>query len=162
MLAEHENQPLVPLVLQGQHLLADFVLVQRAANLRLVRAAERAVEAIVRAVVADVHRREQHDAVAVNVALQLPGGVENLFEQFRLVGGQQRGGFLDRKRLLRQALGDDVAHCAGIRPTLQETVQMLVVDKIVSAAAEFRLLDHERHQSTPGLADVPSAAKRVP
>ena len=145
MLAEDEDQPLVPLVFQGQHLLADFVLVQRAANLRLVRAAERAIEAIVRAVVADVDRREQHDAVAVNVAFQLPGGVEDLFEQFRLVGGQQRGGLLDRKRLLRQAFGDDFAHRSGIRPTLQQFVQMLVVDKIESASAEFRLFDHKRH-----------------
>ena len=33
MLAEDEDQPLVPLVLQRHHLLADFVLVQRAADL---------------------------------------------------------------------------------------------------------------------------------
>ena len=116
MLAEDEDQPLVPLVLQGQHLLAEFVFVQRAADLRLVRPAERAVDAVVRAVVADVQRREQHDAVAVDVAFQLPSGVEDLSEQFRLVGGQQRGGFFDRERLLRQALGDNVAAPRRRRP----------------------------------------------
>ena len=109
MLAEDEDQPFVPLPLQGQHLLAEFVLVQRAADRLPVRAAERAVAAIVRAIVADVERGEDHDAVAVNVAFQLPGGVENLLHQRRLVGRQQHGGLVDRKRLLRQALGDDLA-----------------------------------------------------
>ena len=139
MLAEDENQPLVPLRFQGQHLLADFVLVQRAANGLPVRAAERAILAIVRAVVADVERGEQHDAVAVHVALQLPGGVENLLDQLRLVGRQQHGGLLDRQRLLRQALGDDLAHLAGVRPAVQQTVQAVLVDEVVSAAAELGL-----------------------
>ena len=119
MLAEDEDQPLVPLVLQGQHLLADVVFVERAADLLPVRAAERAVQAIVRALVADVQRGEQHDAVAVHVAFQLPRGVENLLDQRRLVRRQQRGRLLHRQRLLRQALGDDVADLAGLGRPIQ-------------------------------------------
>ncbi len=141
MLAEDQDQPLVPLVLQRQHLLADFIRVERAANLRLVRAAETAIEAVVRAVVADVDRREQHDAVAVDLAFQLPGGVENLFQQFRLVGRQQRRGLLQRKRLLRQALGDHLPHRPRVRRAFQQLVQMPLVNKIEAASAEFRLFD---------------------
>ena len=90
MLAEDQNQPLVPLVLQGQHLPPEFVCVQRAANLPAVRAAERAIKAVVRAIVAHVQRRKQHDPIAVNLALQPPGGVEHLLHQARLVGRQQQ------------------------------------------------------------------------
>ena len=96
MLAEDEDQPLVPLVLQGQHLLAQSILVKRAADLLAIRPAERAVLAIVRAIVADVQRGEQHDPVAVHVAFQLPGGVENLLDQLRLRRRQQHGGFFDQ------------------------------------------------------------------
>ena len=41
---------------------------------------KRAVQAIVRATAAHVQRREEHDAVAVDVALQLPGGLEDLLD----------------------------------------------------------------------------------
>ena len=67
MLAEDEDQPLVPLSFQGLDLAAHLVRVQRAAHGVLVRAAKRAVGAVVDALVADVQRREQHDAVAVDV-----------------------------------------------------------------------------------------------
>ena len=148
MLAEDQDQPLVPLPLQGQHLLADFVLVQRAADRFAVRAAERAILAIVRAIVADVQRREQHDAVAVDVAFQLPGGVENLLDQLRLVGRQQHGRFVDRKRLLGHALGDNFAHF-GRRPPWRSNrpCKRILVDEVESAAAEFVLVQHKRHQS---------------
>ena len=147
MLAEDQDQPLVPLPLQGQHLLAEFVLVQRAADRLPVRAAEGAVLAIVGAIVADVERGEDHDAVAVDVAFELPGGVENLLDQLRPVGRQQHGGLLDRKRLLGHALGDNLADLGRRRLAAQQAVQAVLVDEVESAAAESRFLDHKRHQA---------------
>ena len=68
-----------PFVLEGLDLGAD--LVARSSVRRTTSRFERRnaqYSAVVRAVVADVQRGEQHDPVAVDVALQLPGGVEDL------------------------------------------------------------------------------------
>ena len=145
MLAEDQNQALVTLVFQGQNLRANFIFVQRAANHFAVRAPKCAVLAVVIALVADVKRGKDHNPVAVHVALELPGGVENLFDQFRLLGGQKHGRFLDRQRLLGHALGNDVANLARVRMAVQQALQAPVVDKVATALAEFRPIDDIRH-----------------
>jgi hypothetical protein len=130
MLAEDEDQPLVSLAFQGENLLADFLFVQRAANLVAVRAAERAVLAIVAALVADVQRREQHDPVAVNIAFELPGGVKNLLDKFGPVGCQERGRLFHGQRLLGHALRDDLADSARVGRPIEQPVENVFVDEV--------------------------------
>ena len=74
----------VALVFQGQDLRANFLFIQRAAELPRGSSGEMAIVAVVLALVADIKRGKDHDPVAVYVALELPGGVENFFDQIRL------------------------------------------------------------------------------
>ena len=48
---------------------------------------------------------------------------------------------------------------AGVRPAIQQAVQAVLVDEVVSAAAESCFVDHKRHQSTPIWADGAVAAR---
>ena len=136
-----------PSLSRASDLLADLVLVERAADRLAVRAAERAVAAVVGAVVADVQRGEQHDAVAVDVALQLPGGVEDLLDQLR-VGRQEHGRLFDRQRLLRQALGDDLAHLAGVGRAVEQAVSAVLVDEVVGCLLRRGLVGQTGLRST--------------
>ena len=145
MLAEDQDQPLMSLLFQRQHLLADFVSVQGATDHFPIRAAERAVSAIVGTFVADVKRGKKHDAVAVNVALQPPGGGEDFLDHLRPIGRQQYGRLVDRERLLGQALGDHFVELPRLDAKVQQGIQSLLVDEVEPAAAEFVLVDLERH-----------------
>ncbi len=148
VLAEDEDQPLVPFFLQGENLLAKFVFVERAADRLAVRAAKRAVRAVVHALVADVQRGEQHDPVAVHVAFQLPGGVENRFDQLGLGCRQQYGRLFYCQWLLRQTLSNDVADLARLRAALQQGMEMGLIDEIMAAAAEFVRIKSNRHDAS--------------
>ena len=124
MLAEDQDRPLVALPLQGLDLGPQVVLAERAADLVGVGTAKGAVQAIVLATAAHVERREEHDAVAVNVALQLPGGLENLLAAFLVVGRQQDGRLGQRQRLLGHALGDHGGKLFPRGPVLEQTVEV--------------------------------------
>jgi hypothetical protein len=113
--AEDHDQPLVPAVLHRGHLRADFVRAERAPYRVGVRATEGAILAIVAAQVADVQRSEEHDAVAVDIALELPGGGKDFFRQIRIISLEQRGGFSQAQSLLGEALGNYFAHTGRLR-----------------------------------------------
>ena len=119
MLAENDDQPLVARVQQRLDLAVNLLRRERPANRVRVRPAKRAVLAIVRALAADVERGEQHDPVAVDVAFQLPRGLEDLLNQLGRVGPQQHGRLLQLQRLLVHALGDHVAHLGRVGLAIQ-------------------------------------------
>ena len=83
-LAGHEQDALVALVDQQLDLVADLRLRERAALELLVAHAEGAVEAVVVAQVADVERREEHEALAVDGLLALARRREQLGQQLRV------------------------------------------------------------------------------
>jgi hypothetical protein len=131
MLAEDQDQPLVADLLEGLDLAAEFLGGQRPPHLLAVRPPEAAVRAIVDAVVADVERRKEDDAVAVDVALEPACRLKNLFHQRRVGCADQHGGFFNRQRLLGEALGDHFADARGRRRAgLDQTLQLSVVDEI--------------------------------
>lgn len=122
MFAENEDRPLVALALEGLDLGTQIVRAKRAADHVGVRTAERAVEAIVSATAADVKRREEHNAVAVDVALELPGGLEDPLATLLVIRSQQDGRFLQRQGLFGHALGDDLGDHLGGRFVQEQTV----------------------------------------
>ncbi len=147
VLAEDQDQPLVPLGQQGLDLGAEFVLAQRPADLRLVGAAKCAVLAVVAALVAHVQRGKQHDAVAVHVALELPGRLKNLLHEFRLLGRQEHGRLLDGQGLLGHALGDQLADFRRIGLAVQQAQQEIVVDEVEAALAQLGSIRHPGHRA---------------
>ncbi len=160
MLAEDEDDALVAAVFQGFDLGAQVGRRERAADILGVGTAEAAVLTIVGALVADIQRREQDDAVAVDVAFQLPGGREDLLHAGRVVGGQQHGGLFDAERFLGHALGDHVAEPARRRLLPQQPKQLRLVDEIVSAAAQSRPVNGCGHRLAHGGEEQPAARKR--
>ncbi len=120
-------------------LIAQLVGSEGAAHRQRVAAPEAAVDAVVNAVVADVERGEEHDAVAVDSFLQGPGGAENHLEQPGVLRPQERGRLFDRERLLFKALGDDVLDRFPIgRGPLEQRGKVGVVDEIDRARAGFQ------------------------
>ena len=148
MLAEDEDDPLVAVVLQGLDLGPQVGLRERAMDLLGIGTAEAAILAIVGAFVAHVQRRKEHDAVAVDVALQLPGGGEDLLDAHRVVGGQQHGRLLDARALLGHALGDHVPQLIRRGRLPQQAEQPRLVDKVLPALAQLRPVDRGRHRRT--------------
>jgi hypothetical protein len=137
VLAEHQDEPLVALVLEGLHLPAQLLGRQGPPDRGGVAALEAAVAAVVDAAVAHVERGEEDDAVAVDRLLQPPGGVEDLLHQGRVVGEEQRCRLLDRERLLGEALGHEVPHPRGVRPRAgEEPPEDALVDEVGAALAE--------------------------
>ena len=119
------------LPLQRPDLAADLVLTQRAANLLPVRPAKRTIDAVVHAVVTDVQRREEHDPVAVHVALELPRGGEDLLLKIWRLGADQNASLFDAQRLLRETLGDHIAHAARVgRRRGQQCLERLVINEV--------------------------------
>ena len=130
MLAVDEDQPLMAEILQLDNLADQLLVVERPADGRAQRPAEAAVLAVVDAVVPDIKRREQDDSIPVDIALEPAGGGKDLLDQFRRLGGQKRGGLLERERLLFERLGDDLAHTRLVVPLAGQTGQKFVVDEI--------------------------------
>jgi len=78
------------------------------ASLLVIVAAEAAVEAAVDARIADVERCEGYDAVVVDLVLDRHGRLPHLGPELRVADVQQRRGLVDRERLDRPGLGDDL------------------------------------------------------
>ena len=137
VLAEDEDEALVPFLLQGDHLLDEFARGQGAPHRLVVVSAEAAVPAGVDAVVTDIEGGEQHDAVAVDAPLQLARRREDLRGQLRRLGPQQHGGLRHREGLLLEALGDDLAHLrGGRRRGLQEALDMRIINEVDGGLAQ--------------------------
>ena len=147
VLAEDQDRPLVALPLQGLDLGPQVVRAERAADLVGIRAAKGAVQAVILATAAHVQRREQHDAVAVDVAFQLPGGLEDLLAAFLVVGRQQHGRFGQRQGLLGHALGDHGGKLFPRGPALEQIVELGLVDEVAGAFAEFDGFSYRGHAS---------------
>jgi len=131
MLAENEDEPLVPLRLEGADLPRDLLRLERPADRVGVAPAEPAVEAVVGALVPDVERGEEHDPVPVDGLLQRAGGGEDLLLELGRIGAEQHGRLLDREGRLGQALGHDRAHLRRIRRAVPEQrVQAAVIDEV--------------------------------
>jgi len=84
MLAEHDDEAFVPLLFHRHHLLANLVDTESAADHVLVLVLKAAIGAVVHAHVAEVERREQHDAVAVHALLEFARRRKDLFAQLRI------------------------------------------------------------------------------
>lgn len=104
--AEDQDQPFVAGIFQSLDLEPKFVIAQGLADGIFLGPAEGAVKAVVDTEVADIERGEDDDPVAVNLALQLAGGGEDLLLQILGFGSQQPGcsstvsGSLARARLI--------------------------------------------------------------
>ena len=70
--------------------------------------------AVVDAVVADVERGKDDDAVAVDLLLELTRGGKDRLGRFLRIGGYEVGDLLHRERNLLHAFGDDVTHAQGV------------------------------------------------
>jgi len=139
MLAVDQDQALVPLILQGLDLMDEFLLIEGPADRRAVGRAEAAVGTVVHALVADVERREQDDAVAVDIALQATGGFMDLGDLIRIGDQAQAGRLGDRQRLLGQRAGQQVGDFRLIRGRPgQEELQGRIIDEIrIGISCEF-------------------------
>ena len=131
MLAENQDQPLLPRSLELHHLFAQFFERQRAPHRELVAALKSAIGTIVDAIVAHIERGEKHNPVAVDGFLQFLGGLKNTVEQLRLIGAEKDRRLFDAERLLGKALRDDVLHAASLRRRAAEQLhEIAVIDKI--------------------------------
>ena len=114
MFAVVDHQPLVALADEGVDFGAELVVGEGAALDLVVVLPEPAVHARVDALVADVERGEEDDAVAVDVLLELAGRVEHLLEQ-RGVGHREQGGhLLEIEPLHAHGFRDDRPDLAGL------------------------------------------------
>ena len=145
--AEDQDQPFMSFLLQRLDLGAHLGPVQRSPDDLAVGALERAVSAVVHAIVADVQWGEEHDAITVDIAFELPGGLEDQLSQFGIGRVQQHRGLIHAQRLLRQALGDQVPHAGRVRTTgVDQVVQTVIVDEIGRPIAQ-RHLRHRAHRA---------------
>ena len=166
-LAIDQNQALVAQVLQRLHLAHQLLVGERVAHRARERPAEPAILAVVAAIVAHIERREEDDAVAVDLALQRTRGLENLFHQLQALRAKQHRRLLNGQRLLAQALGNDSAH--GLRVFLQtgdHRLQFRVIDKVRRVGGQcgvhviHRCLSFARARLFLLRADVPRATMR--
>ena len=110
--ARLDGEALVPHVLQGRHLADDFLLRQLFARNVLVLQVVGTVDAAVDAVVGEVERRKQHDAVAVERELDFLGELVDFGDLFGNVAGKQHGCLAVRQP------GTVHAACRRLRPRL--------------------------------------------
>ena len=99
MLTVDEDQPLVPLVLQGTHFVDQLLVAETVTDCAAQRAAETAVLTVIDAVVADIKGSEEHYTVAVHRAFELPGCLEYLVQTLGGLDSDERSRLLDRQRL---------------------------------------------------------------
>ena len=112
-LAIYEDQTLLTIFFQRFDIVHELLVGEGGAHLFAVGGAETAVFAVVHAVVAHVERREQHDAVAIDVAFQRAGALLDLLHQLGVGGVDEHGRLLHRQTVLVQRLGDNLAHSLG-------------------------------------------------
>ena len=103
----------------------------------LVLGVVRAVRAGVDAVVGQVQRRKKHDALAVDVFLDLNGRVKDALRDRRIFVGEQHGRFAVRQALERQSLGEDLIDEFGVVLVFlavgQRSADFLIVDEFFGA-----------------------------
>ena len=138
VLAEHDDEAFVPLILHGGDLLANLIHAERTAYHVFVLALKAAVGTVVHAQVAEVERREQHNPVAVHTLFQIARGREDLLAHFGIARAHQHGGLLDGERLFVQRLGDDLAEAPHVDqcPRTRQTLQVGILDEILGVATE--------------------------
>ena len=117
VLARFDGQPFVPHVLQRDDLAPDLLLRQLLARDGLVRRVVGAVEAAVDAVVGEVERREDHDAVPVERQLDLLRDLVHPRHLVRQLAGQEHGGL---------PVGEAAALTASRGPARARLLQELV------------------------------------
>ena len=133
VLAGFEREPLVPHVLQRDHLGGDLLLRQLLAADVGVAAVVRTVGAAVDAVVRQIKRREHHDPVAVELLLDLLGHGENAVIFLLQIAFQQDRGFAVRKplagfRFLENGVNQRLV--VLVFPRIREGVEdLLIVDE---------------------------------
>ncbi len=113
-LSGDQQDALVALVDEQLGLVADLRLRERPALELLVAHAEGAVQAVVVAHVADIERREQDEARAVDRVLDVARRSEQLAEQLGVAHRAEDGHVLHVQALELGRLGEDLAHAAGI------------------------------------------------
>ena len=134
VLAVNENQSLVALVLQGLHLAYQFLVREGVPHGGAQGAAESAVLAVIGAVVADVKGGEEHNAVAVDRALEFPGGLEDFVQALWRVHCYKRGCFLNSQGLFGKGLLKDFPiDCRVFLGIVYQGLQPVVVDKVDKA-----------------------------
>ncbi len=128
VVAEDQQQALVAVLDQPARLALDLGGVEGAALKLRVVAAEGAVEAVAHALVGDIQRGEEDDAVAVDAVLDLPRGLEERFERLRLLDQHQLRGLRERQALQRPRLHEQVVEASVVgRPRLIERAADLVL-----------------------------------
>ena len=132
MLAAFDGQPLVAHVLQRDDFAADFVLRELFARNVFVLKVIRAVDAAVDAVVGEVQRREEDDAVAVEILLDLLRQRVDLLVLLLDVAVQKNGGFAVAQALAQLRLRDDLVDQFDI---------VLVLFRIVQRRKHFLMVD---------------------
>ncbi len=138
VLAEYDDEALVPLLFHRHNLLADLIHAQRAADHVLVLVLETAVGTVVHAQVAEIERREEHDAIAVHALLEIAGGGKNLLAQLGAARAQEDRGLLDGERLFVERLGDHLAQPTDVHEigAAKKAFQVGIVDKVLSVLTQ--------------------------
>ena len=137
MLAVDGHHALVADLDHGLRLAPDLVHREAAALLLVVVEREAAVAAAVHAVARDVHRREGHDAVVVDLVLHVPGRLGHLGQELGVVDGEQGGDLGAGERLDRERLLEDVADAGGVGFGVggELGADLVVVDEVAAAVA---------------------------
>ena len=121
--ARLDRQPLMPHILQRNHLAADFVLRELFAADGLVFVVVRTVNAAVYAVIRQVQRREHYDTVAVEFPLDFPREREHFLVQILNIALQKH-----RRLAVRQPL--------AVLRTLNQSVNQPAVRLILLCIAQ--------------------------
>ena len=144
ILAGLDCETLVSHILQRDDLGADLLLGQLLARDMLVLEMIRAVKTSVDAVVGQIQRRKEHDAVAVEGQLDLLGDLKHLLDLLRDLAGEQDGGLAVGQagagaavgRLAGAGLLEDLVDQLDIVLVLlsvsDRSEDLLVVDKLLS------------------------------
>ena len=137
MLAVDGHHALVADLDHRLRLAPDLVHREAAALLLVVVEREAAVAAAVHAVARDVHRREGHDAVVVDLVLHVPGRLGHLGQELGVVDGEQGGDLGAGERLDRERLLEDVADAGGVGAGVggELGADLVVADEVAAAVA---------------------------
>ena len=137
MLAVDGHHALVADLDHRLRLAPDLVHREAAALLLVVVEREAAVAAAVHAVARDVHRREGHDAVVVDLVLHVPGRLGHLGQELGVVDGEQGGDLGAGERLDRERLLEDVPDAGGVGFGVggELGADLVVADEVAAAVA---------------------------
>ena len=113
-LAGDQQHPLVALVDEELHLVADLLLREDPALEFRVAHAEGAVQTVVAAEVADVERREEYEARAVDGVLGVARGAEELAEQLGVAHRAEHRHLGHVEALELPCFGEDLPYPHGV------------------------------------------------